>query len=132
MKKFFKYLGIFFVSLIAGLIIFFTVIFFRSASIASQNLKLIGEDAPVIHTGGFAFRDLNKNGKVDVYEDRRANMDARVEDLLGQMTLEEKAGSMFITMAGMNADGSLQEIQSPFNPISLILESNSTLVLAKK
>jgi len=132
MKKFFKYLGIFFVSLIAGLIIFFTVIFFRSASIASQNVKLIVEDAPVIHTGGFAFRDLNKNGKVDVYEDRRANMDARVEDLLGQMTLEEKAGSMFITMAGMNADGSLQEIQSPFNPISLILESNSTLVLAKK
>ena len=132
MKKFFKYLGIFFLSLIVGLIFFFTGIFFRSAIIAFKNQKLIGEEASVIHTGGFAFRDLNKNGKVDLYEDRRANIDARVEDLLQQMTLEEKAGSMFITMAGMNADGGLQEIQSPFNPISFILESNSTLVLAKK
>jgi beta-glucosidase len=132
MKKFFKYLGIFFLSLIVGLIFFFTGIFFRSAIIAFKNQKLIGEEASVIHTGGFAFRDLNKNGKVDLYEDRRANIEARVEDLLQQMTLEEKAGSMFITMAGMNADGGLQEIQSPFNPISFILESNSTLVLAKK
>ena len=132
MKKFFKYLGIFFLSLIVGLIFFFTGIFFRSAIIAFKNQKLIGEEASVIHTGGFAFRDLNKNGKVDLYEDRRANIEARVEDLLQQMTVEEKAGSMFITMAGMNADGGLQEIQSPFNPISFILESNSTLVLAKK
>jgi beta-glucosidase len=34
--------------------------------------------------------DLNKNGKKDVYEDPTAKVDARVEDLLRQMTLEEK------------------------------------------
>lgn len=132
MKKFFKFLGIVILSLIAVLVIFFIVIYFRSASIASNNRKLIGEEAPINHSGGFAFRDLNKNGKVDVYEDRRAPIEARVEDLLQQMTLEEKAGCMFITMAGMESDGSLQETQSPFNPISFILESNSTVVLAKK
>lgn len=132
MKKFFKFLGIVILSLIAALVIFFIVIYFRSASIASNNRKLIGEEAPINHSGGFTFRDLNKNGKVDVYEDRRAPIEARVEDLLQQMTLEEKAGCMFITMAGMESDGSLQETQSPFNPISFILESNSTLVLAKK
>jgi beta-glucosidase len=34
--------------------------------------------------------DLNKNGRKDVYEDPKADIDARVEDLLSQMTLEEK------------------------------------------
>ncbi|HET7114194.1 MAG TPA: glycoside hydrolase family 3 N-terminal domain-containing protein, partial [Pyrinomonadaceae bacterium] len=36
------------------------------------------------------YRDLNKNGRMDVYENPRATVDARVEDLLSQMTLEEK------------------------------------------
>ncbi len=34
--------------------------------------------------------DLNKNGKLDVYEDARQPIDKRVEDLLERMTLEEK------------------------------------------
>src|SRR5438270_1695888 len=34
--------------------------------------------------------DLNKNGRKDVYEDPKADLSARVEDLLSQMTLEEK------------------------------------------
>jgi beta-glucosidase len=58
---------------------------------------------------GFAFRDLNKNGHRDPYEDPRRPIEERVEDLLSQMTLEEKAGLLFQTMIGMNADGSLIE-----------------------
>src|SRR6201986_2651402 len=34
--------------------------------------------------------DLNKNGRKDVYEDPKADIYAPVEDLLSQMTLEEK------------------------------------------
>ena len=34
--------------------------------------------------------DLNKNGKVDPYEDPARPVEERVQDLLGQMTLEEK------------------------------------------
>jgi beta-glucosidase len=37
-----------------------------------------------------AYRDLNKNGRMDVYENPKAAVEARVEDLLSQMTLEEK------------------------------------------
>jgi beta-glucosidase len=59
--------------------------------------------------GGFAFRDLNKNGRPDIYEDARQPIDARVEDLLGRMTLAEKAGMLFINGAFVNADGSLEE-----------------------
>jgi beta-glucosidase len=58
---------------------------------------------------GFRFRDLNKNGKLDVYEDPRQPVDARVEDLLVQMTLEEKAGLLFINGAVINEDSSLEE-----------------------
>jgi beta-glucosidase len=34
--------------------------------------------------------DLNKNNKLDIYEDRRADIEKRINDLLSQMTLEEK------------------------------------------
>ncbi len=43
--------------------------------------------------------DFNKNGKKDVYEDPEADIDARIEDLLSQMTLEEKTCQM-VTLYG--------------------------------
>jgi beta-glucosidase len=55
------------------------------------------------------YRDLNKNGKMDVYEDPSQPVEKRVDDLLGQMTLEEKAGTMFIAGARINEDGSLDD-----------------------
>lgn len=59
------------------------------------------------------FRDLNKNGKLDVYEDPRAPLAARVEDLLGQMTLAEKAGLLFISGTAVNEDGSIEPRPGP-------------------
>ena len=55
------------------------------------------------------FRDLNKNGKLDVYEDAKQPVEARIKDLLSQMTLEEKAGMMFINGARVNDDGSIDD-----------------------
>ena len=43
--------------------------------------------------------DFNKNGRKDVYEDPSAPIDARIEDLLGQMTLDEKTCQM-VTLYG--------------------------------
>ncbi len=54
------------------------------------------------------FRDLNKNGKKDIYEDTTASVEKRIGDLLSQMTLEEKAGMMFINGAAVNTDGGLE------------------------
>ncbi|HEY4338140.1 MAG TPA: glycoside hydrolase family 3 N-terminal domain-containing protein [Puia sp.] len=54
-----------------------------------------------------SFRDLNKNGKMDVYEDSSQSVDARVDDLLKQMTLDEKAGLLFINGARVNDDGTI-------------------------
>jgi beta-glucosidase len=35
----------------------------------------------------YTFRDLNKNGKLDIYEDSRQPIELRIKDLLKQMTL---------------------------------------------
>jgi beta-glucosidase len=66
---------------------------------------------------GYTFRDLNKNGKLDPYEDSRLDIDKRVADLLGQMTLEEKIGLMFFPIIAMQPDGSLVEDQSFYSQI---------------
>ena len=44
---------------------------------------------------GQEFRDLNKNGQLDIYEDHRNLPRDRANDLLRKMTLEEKVGQMF-------------------------------------
>ena len=74
-----------------------------------RNLSLLGKDAPMLKQDDITFRDLNKNGQLDPYEDPRRPIEERVEDLLQQMTLEEKAGMLFHTMIGMNKDGMLLE-----------------------
>ena len=77
-----------------------------------------------------AFRDLNKNGKIDVYEDAKQPVEARVNDLLKQMTIKEKAGMMFINGARVNADGSIQDKpgNGPFsfapNALTLVKEDH--------
>ena len=60
-----------------------------------------------------SYRDLNKNGRLDPYEDRRRPIEERVEDLLSQMTLEEKAGLMFHTMIGMSRTAAWTEHGRP-------------------
>jgi beta-glucosidase len=58
---------------------------------------------------GFVYRDLNKNNKLDVYEDPRQPIEARIDDLLSQMTIEEKAGTLFYNGALVNEDGSIDD-----------------------
>lgn len=84
-------------------------------------------EVALLTEGGLAFRDLNKNGRLDPYEDPRRPIEERVEDLLSQMTLEEKAGLMFHTIIEVNPDASLAEQPGPFGSVS-----TSELVLGKK
>ncbi len=48
------------------------------------------------------------------YTDASLPIEARVENLLGQMTLEEKAGLFFQTMIAMNPDGTLSDGDDAF------------------
>ena len=58
---------------------------------------------------GVEYRDLNGNGQMDPYEDPRLDVDARVEDLVGRLSLEEKVGLMFHTVIEAGEDGSVLE-----------------------
>jgi beta-glucosidase len=55
----------------------------------------------IIEKHGLKFKDLNKNGKLDKYEDWRLSADERSKDLLSKMSVEEKAGFMLINSLNM-------------------------------
>lgn len=48
----------------------------------------------IIYVDGYAFKDLNRDGKLDVYEDWRQPVEKRVDDLVGKLSIEEIAGLM--------------------------------------
>jgi beta-glucosidase len=77
----------------------------------------LGTRAPLLTVDGMVFRDLNKNGRLDVYEDHRRPIDERVEDLLGQMTLEEKCGLMVQPMINAGKDGNVVDLPTGVNPL---------------
>ncbi|MGE5802914.1 MAG: glycoside hydrolase family 3 protein, partial [Gemmatimonadota bacterium] len=57
-------------------------------------LLILAVQAPVLQLDGQRFKDLNRNGTLDRYEDWRLTPEQRARDLVGRMTLEEKAGVM--------------------------------------
>lgn len=58
-----------------------------------------------VATDGTLYRDLNHNGRLDPFEDPRLNTAERTEDLLGRLSLAEKAGLMFHTVIEAGEDG---------------------------
>jgi beta-glucosidase-like glycosyl hydrolase len=81
--------------------------------------RLVGPD-------GVRFRDLNGNGRMDPYEDPRLDVEARVEDLLDRLSLEEKVGLMFHTVIEAGADGTVIESAGAISK-----SPTSVVVLAK-
>ena len=53
------------------------------------------ENVQTIYKDDYLFRDLNKNQQLDIYEDARVSIELRVNDVLSQITIEEKVGLMF-------------------------------------
>ncbi len=88
----------------------------RSKLRTRQIAAKLGETAPLLTVDGMTFRDLNDNGRLDVYEDTRRPIEERVEDLLSQMTLEEKCGQMMQPMINAGKDGGLVETPSGMSP----------------
>lgn len=46
----------------------------------------------IIESDGFAFKDMNKNGELDPYEDWRLSYEERAVDLVSKMTIEQMSG----------------------------------------
>jgi beta-glucosidase len=137
MKKIFRILAYLLIALIIILIINFTIKDLRMSKASERNLSLLGNEAPIIIQDNRSYRDLNKNGRLDLYEDSNKTPLERAEDLLGQMTLAEKAGSMFITTIGMTPKGRPMETpvltSDPMESMmAAMLPTNSELIVIKK
>jgi len=76
----------------------FACILLGAQTNTQYNLKKLPkiDQGKIYHKGWI---DFNKNGQKDVYEDPTADIDARIEDLLSQMTVEEKTCQM-VTLYG--------------------------------
>ena len=53
-----------------------------------------GSGVKILTINGLAFKDLNKNGQLDKYEDWRVPADERAKDLASKMSVEQIAGLM--------------------------------------
>lgn len=66
--------------------------------ITNKNGPTLGYSASsgvkILTVGGTHFKDLNKNGKLDKYEDWRLPVDLRAKDLAHKMSIEQIAGLM--------------------------------------
>ncbi|WP_439659622.1 glycoside hydrolase family 3 protein [Lentzea sp. HUAS TT2] len=82
-----------------------------------RPVRLISED-------GVEYRDLNGNGVMDPYEDPRLSFEERVEDLLGRLSLEEKAGLLFHTVIEAGTDGTVKEAPGAISksPTSVVVK----------
>jgi beta-glucosidase len=135
MKRFFKILLYLVGSLLALLILLILAgwlyLGISSSAAVNKSKKLQIGEVNTLTVDGFTFRDLNKNGKLDVYEDSRNPVDARVNDLVSQMNMEEKAGTMFFMMISMRKDGSVSEKPSISDPFSFMVPGTSKMIFMK-
>jgi len=60
---------------------------------AVLGISAVNKDA-VLEVDGFAFKDLNRNGVLDKYEDWRLSVEERLDDLVEKISIEEIAGLM--------------------------------------
>lgn len=80
-----------------------------AAKPASHQPTLESRGAPIISVGKNRFRDLDRNGRLTPYEDWRLTSQRRAADLVGLLSLEQKAGQLVhgsLTNAGTSYDTS--------------------------
>lgn len=74
--------------------------------LGARSVKLLSAD-------GLEFKDLNKNGTLDPYEDWRLPQQERIADLVARMTLEEKVGLMLHPNIAVREDGVIPDESTP-------------------
>ncbi len=111
------------------------LLFASSSLLAQTQPVLVAMKTPTLRVGKLSFKDLNKNNKLDKYEDWRLPIETRIKDLVSQMTLEEKVGFMLISTTRMGGDqvfsngvqgggGPRPKITEGFNEEDLVQNTN--------
>ena len=86
--------------------------------------------AKILTVNGLQFKDLNRNGQLDKYEDWRLSNEERSKDLLSKMSVEEKVGYMLISTTRLKneptfgAAGNAGPVTSDFNEEDVVAATN--------
>ena len=107
LKAVLKILGVLLLlSILVGVGVFYYV---KSTHFDFEGDYPENQDLQELTIDSYTFVDRNGNGELDVYEDERRTIDERVDDVLAQMTMEEKIhllkGSGIASAAGFNEPG---------------------------
>lgn len=124
MKKILKALAYAFSALLVLIIVAAAWFYFSRTNAAQKAQALAGPASQTLQAEGISFRDLNKNGKLDPYEDVRQPISARVEDLLAQMTLAEKAGLLMHPFIAFNINEQ-GDLPDPLHPMTLLTPASA-------
>jgi len=109
------------------------IVLIQYPTVAQQSIQqpVLGyRSAKLIEQDGKQFKDLNRNGKLDGYEDWRLPYDQRAKDLLSKMSVEQKVGFMLISSTRLKNDWSFEAaktkepITSEFNEEDLVQSIN--------
>ncbi len=85
----------------------------------------VQDPAKIIQVGGFAFKDLNGNGKLDLYEDWRQPHDVRAAALAETMSAEEAMLLMWHGGDQSQGGGPMGDIDAPeVKPHNLLFEGS--------
>jgi beta-glucosidase len=95
-----------------------------------KQLVLGHRSAKILTINGLQFKDLNRSGKLDKYEDWRLSYDVRANDLISKMSVEQKVGFMLISTTRLKNDWSFEApkttepVTSDFNEVDLVQTIN--------
>ncbi len=88
---------------------------FASTALSQEQPVLSAHVAKTLAIDGLSFKDLNRNGRLDPYEDWRLSAAERAADLVNRMRLEEKAGLMMHGTAPSVGPGSGMGVGSQYD-----------------
>ena len=80
--------------------------------------------AKILVINGLQFKDLNRNGILDKYEDWRLSNNERALDLLSKMSIEDKVGFMLISTARLKSDQSNNPTSAMINNATVSSDFN--------
>ncbi|ARK12692.1 glycoside hydrolase family 3 N-terminal domain-containing protein [Fibrella sp. ES10-3-2-2] len=113
------------------LLVTFAVTDGQAQSKSSVQQPVLGvRSAKIITVDKRSFKDLNRNGQLDKYEDWRLPAEERSQDLVARMSVEEKVGFMLISTTRLKNDWSFETpknkepITSDFNESDLSTNTN--------
>ena len=78
----------------------------------------------ILEEKGLQFKDLNRNGILDKYEDWRLSNNERALDLLSKMSMEDKVGFMLISTARIKSDQSNNPTSAMINNATVSSDFN--------